>query len=185
MDVALSSDGQQVTVALEAGVTNALLVSKLMENQMPPGTLPATGTCSSVAAGGEPRYLMELERPRTIILCGQYIAAAYAGTPCRPACSLGVSSMLWCFLDNCMLVRTPPAGYLLGGGMGILAARLGLGCDRVTELEMVLADGSTVVANKGKNNSNVLGHTRSFQNERAAGDSSLLACPSSPVRIRM
>ncbi|EWM20212.1 fad linked oxidase domain protein [Nannochloropsis gaditana] len=39
-------------------------------------------------------------------------------------------------------------GYMLGGGLGFLGRVLGLGCDRLLNVEMVLADGTVVNANK-------------------------------------
>ena len=42
----------------------------------------------------------------------------------------------------------PSAGYFLGGGMGPAAAEIGLACDRLVQLEMVLANGTIVTASK-------------------------------------
>ena len=39
---------------------------------------------------------------------------------------------------------------MLGGGLGFLGRILGLGCDRLLSVEMVLADGSVINANKRK-----------------------------------
>lgn len=47
-------------------------------------------------------------------------------------------------------IRHFPKGYMLGGGLGFLGRVLGLGCDRLLNVEMVLADGTVVNANKGK-----------------------------------
>ena len=41
-------------------------------------------------------------------------------------------------------------GYMLGGGLGFLGRILGLGCDRLLNVEVVLADGSVVNANERK-----------------------------------
>lgn len=40
------------------------------------------------------------------------------------------------------------AGFLLGGGYSFLSRKFGLGCDQVLSLEMVLADGSKVMASQ-------------------------------------
>lgn len=47
-------------------------------------------------------------------------------------------------------IRHFKKGYMLGGGLGFLGRVLGLGCDRLLNVEMVLADGTVVNANKGK-----------------------------------
>lgn len=42
-----------------------------------------------------------------------------------------------------------PAGYLLGGGFGLLGRYAGLACDSLTRLQLVLANGSIVEAAPG------------------------------------
>lgn len=45
----------------------------------------------------------------------------------------------------------PMGGYLLGGGIGINTDQWGIGCHSVTAAEVVLADGSTVIASADEN----------------------------------
>lgn len=41
--------------------------------------------------------------------------------------------------------------YAVGGGIGLLCRRYGLACDNIIELEILLADGTVVIANKKQN----------------------------------
>lgn len=130
MDTKLSADGRELTVAHGPGVTNSLMVATLMEKQVPAGTVPAAGVCPSVASGGE--------------LTGE--AGSWSNRLC-------VADSAVIQQDGVAPKRAPVChtltGYYLGGGMGMAAPLIGLGCDRIVELEMVLANGSVVVANAG------------------------------------